>query len=61
MDTTGELGGCGNFEDESWSMQNVFTAVANSVSVKTFLAITEIQNFNYRHYDFPECGYPTGS
>jgi hypothetical protein len=36
MDTTGELGGCGNFEDESWSMQNVFTAVANSVSVKDF-------------------------
>src|ERR1700735_3308103 len=36
----------------AWNMQDVFAAVANSVSVKTFLAITAIRNLNCRQFDF---------
>jgi hypothetical protein len=43
---------CGNYERDSWSIQDVYAAVATSTTVKIFLAITAVQGHFLRQYDF---------
>ena len=43
---------CGNYEDNSWSMQDVYAAVASSVSVKTFMALTATKDLECYQFDF---------
>jgi Reverse transcriptase (RNA-dependent DNA polymerase) len=35
---------CGNYEDNSWSIQDVYATVASLVSVKTFMALTAVKD-----------------
>jgi hypothetical protein len=43
---------CSNFEDGAWDMVDVYAAVANSVSVRTFAAIVAVQDLECRQFDF---------
>lgn len=43
---------CGNYESNSWSMEDLYSAVANSVSVKVFMALTAVQDFHCHQFDF---------
>jgi hypothetical protein len=43
---------CGNFEGTTWSSQEVYAAVANSVSFRTFMAIVATQDLECWQYDF---------
>lgn len=43
---------CGNYEDSNWSMEDLYAAVANSVSVKTFMALTEVLGWDCYQFDF---------
>jgi hypothetical protein len=43
---------CGNFDQGSWSSQDLYAAVVNSVSVKTFFALVAVQDFECMQFDF---------
>ena len=43
---------CGNFEHNKWDLQDIYAAVANSVSVRLFLCIMAINDFECEQYDF---------
>ena len=43
---------CGNFEGDGWALESVYAAVANSVSVRLFLAITAIKDLECLQFDF---------
>lgn len=43
---------CGNFDEGSWKAQDVYAAVVNSVTVKTFFALTAIKNLECAQFDF---------
>ncbi|EAQ84778.1 hypothetical protein CHGG_08792 [Chaetomium globosum CBS 148.51] len=43
---------CGNFDKDSWNSEDVFAAVVNSVSVRTFLAVVAVRDLECLQYDF---------
>lgn len=43
---------CGNFDKDSWNSQDVYAAVVNSVSVRTFFALLAAQDLEYMQFDF---------
>jgi hypothetical protein len=43
---------CGNFERENWALQEVYAAVANGVSLRTFCAFVATQDLESYQYDF---------
>lgn len=43
---------CGNFDDSNWGVEDLYAAVANTVSVKTFLALTAVHDLECYQFDF---------
>lgn len=43
---------CGNFEQGSWDIEDVYAAVANAASVKIFLAIMAVLDLECHQFDF---------
>ena len=43
---------CGNFEQGAWNSQDVYAAVINSVTVKTFFALVATMDLECRQFDF---------
>jgi hypothetical protein len=43
---------CGNFDQGSWNAQDVYAAVVNSVTVKTFFALVAVQDLECHQFDF---------
>jgi hypothetical protein len=43
---------CGNFEEGSWKAQDLYAAVVNAVTVKTFLAIVATEDLECLQFDF---------
>lgn len=43
---------CGNYEQDNWAVQDIYAAVAHSVSVRLFLAIMALNNYECYQFDF---------
>ena len=43
---------CGNFEQGSWDIEDVYAAVANAASVKIFLALMAVMDLECHQFDF---------
>ncbi|KXX82433.1 Copia protein [Madurella mycetomatis] len=43
---------CGNFDQGSWDSQDVYAAVVNSVTVKTFFTLVAVQDLECYQFDF---------
>ncbi|KAL2125739.1 hypothetical protein VTI74DRAFT_2940 [Chaetomium olivicolor] len=43
---------CGNFDQGSWDAQDVYAAVVNSVTVKTFFALVAVKDLECHQFDF---------
>jgi hypothetical protein len=43
---------CGNFDQGSWSVQDVYAAVVNSVTVRTFFTLVAVQDLECMQFDF---------
>lgn len=43
---------CGNFDQGSWDSQDLYAAVVNSVSVKTFFALVAVEDLECHQFDF---------
>jgi hypothetical protein len=43
---------CGNYEDDSWAVQDTYTAVANATSLRIFIAIAAMKDLEIYQFDF---------
>ena len=43
---------CGNYEKDSWAIQDTYVAVANATSLRVFITLAAIKNLEIHQFDF---------